>query len=85
MNIQDIIPDRTIIKMKNEEFAGITYESYNVSLPIFSDQVERLLENGYMVSMLREGHVHVNKQTNTSPAKLRENKNFWNEFNEAIK
>ena len=83
-NIQDIIPDREIIKMKNSEFEGIEYESWNVGLPIFSDQMERLLENGFMVSVLDKGFVHVDKQLTPSPTNLRENKEFWNEFRKTV-
>lgn len=84
VNIQDIIPDREIIQMKNEEFAGLEYEFWEVSLPVFSDQVETLLENGFMVSMVRENRITVNRQLNPSPEKLHENKQFWKQFNEAL-
>lgn len=79
-NIQDIIPDRKIIKMKNQGFAGIDYEEWSVSLPIFGDQVETLLENGYSVSILEESYITVTKPLNPSPEKLQQNKAFWNEL-----
>lgn len=83
-NIQDIIPDREIVKLKNQEFAGIEYEQWRIGVPIWGDQIEDLLENGYMVSVMSEGEVIVNKQTNTSPKKIRENKEFWNSLNNAL-
>ena len=83
-NLQDIIPDREIIKMQNQEFAGIEYEQWNISLPVFSDQVETLLENGFMVSMLEDNHVTINKQLNPSPEKLHQNKQFWNTLKTTI-
>lgn len=79
-NIQDIIPDREIIKMQNEEFAGLEYEVWNVQIPLFGDRIETLLENGFMVSMLESDKVNVCKQLNPSPEKLYENKQFWNEL-----
>ena len=84
MNIQDIIPDREIIKMKNDEFAGIEYETWHVSLPIFGDTIEKLLEDGFLVSMLYQNCVTVSKALNTSPEKLHENKLFWNAFTLAV-
>ena len=83
-NIQDIIPDREIVKLKNQEFAGIEYEEWRVGVPIWGDQVETLLENGYMLSIQSEGEVIVNKQLPTSPENLRMNKEFWNSLNRAL-
>ena len=71
--------------MQNDEFAGLTYAHWKVSLPIFSDQVETLLENGFMVSMLNTKFVTINKKLNTSPEKLRENKHFWTEFKNSLR
>lgn len=79
-NIQDIISCREIIKLQNQEFAGLEYECWNVGLPVFSDQVKTLLENGFMVSMLHDGMITVNKELNPSPVKLQRNKNFWRAF-----
>lgn len=76
-NIQDIIPDREIIKMKNEEFAGIEYEVWNVQIPLFGDRVQTLLENGFDVSMLESDKVNVVRKITPSPEKLHENKQFW--------
>ena len=83
-NIQDIIPDREIIKMQNEEFAGIKYESWEVETPVWSDQVETLLENGFMVSMIKPNIVTVNKPMNISCSDLSSNKQFWRDLNEAV-
>jgi len=83
-NIYDIIPDRKIIKLKNQEFAGLKYEQWSVEVPIFGDQVETLLENGYMLSIMGDGEVIINKQLNPSPEELRFNKQFWNNLNEAL-
>jgi len=77
INIQDIIPDREIIKMENMEFAGIHYEAWNVSLPLFGDTIEKLLEHGFIVSMLEPYKVNVCRQLNPSPENLSENKEFW--------
>lgn len=83
-NVQDIIPDREIIKMKNVEFAGLEYEEWRVEHPVFSDQIETLLENGYMVSTNHKGELIVMKQLNPSPVQLQQNKYFWNRLTEAI-
>ncbi len=83
-NLQDIIPDREIVKLKNQEFAGIEYEQWRIGVPVWGDQVEDLLENGYMVSIMTEGEVIVNKQLPTSPDNLRMNKQFWNSLNKAL-
>jgi len=83
-NIQDIIPDREIVKLKNQEFAGLEYEQWRIGVPIWGDQVETLLENGYMLSIMTEGEVIVNRLLTTSPKKLRENKEFWNSLNKAL-
>ena len=82
--LRDIIPDREIIQHQNEEFAGIEYECYVVDTPVYGDQVETLLENGFMVSILNDGKVTINKQLNPSPEKLQENKRFWRNFIEVI-
>ena len=83
-NLQDIIPDREIVKLKNQEFAGIEYEQWRIGVPVWGDQVETLLENGYMVSIMTEGEVIVNKPLPMSPQALRQNKQFWNSLNEAL-
>jgi hypothetical protein len=84
MNIQDIIPDREIIKMKNDEFAGIEYETWHVQLPLYGDRIETLLENGFLVSVIYQNCVTVSKALNPSPEKLHENKMFWNELKSAL-
>ncbi len=83
-NIQDIITCREITKLSNQELFGLEYECWNVSLPVWGDQVETLLENGYMVSMLNDGMITINKQLNPSPKKVQENKNFWRELEQQI-
>jgi len=83
-NIQDIIRDREIIKMKNLEFLGLEYEEWNVSLPVFGDQVESLLEHGFSVSILDDGFITVTRIINPSPQKLQENKRFWRCLSEII-
>ncbi len=70
--------------MVNEEFGGLEYEIWKVGLPVFCDQVETLLENGYMVSMLTDEAVTVNRLLNPSPKALTENKQFWNSLNRAL-
>lgn len=83
-NLQDIIPDRKITKLPNVEFAGIQYEEYNVETPVWSDQIQTLLENGYMVFACGGNHVVVNKALNPSPHALHQNKQFWRALNEAL-
>lgn len=83
-NIQDIIPDREVVKLKNQEFAGLEYEQWRIGIPIFSDQVETLLENGYMLSIMSKGEVIVNRLLNPSPDALKQNKEFWNNLGEAL-
>ncbi len=83
-NIQDIIPDREIVKLQNQEFEGIEYVQWRIGVQGWGDQVEDLLENGYMLSIMSEGEVIVNKQLNTSPEALRQNKQFWNNLNKAL-
>ena len=85
MNIRDIIPDRKITKRKNEEFMGLEYECWDVQIPLFGDKVEKLLENGFMVSILQSGKVNVCKQLNSSPEKLYENKQFWKQLMKELK
>ena len=83
-NIQDIIPDREIVKLKNQEFAGLEYEQWRVGIPVWGDQVETLLENGYMLSIMSEGEVIVNRLLNPSPEALKQNKEFWKSFERLI-
>jgi len=83
-NLQDIIPDREIIKLQNEECLGLVYESWVVAHPVFSDQVETLLEKGFMVSTSIKGELIVNKQLNPSPEKLHENKQFWRTLHKTL-
>jgi len=83
-NLQDIIPDREIVKLNNQEFAGLEYEQWRVEVPIFNDQVETLLENGYMLSIMFRGEVIVNRLLNPSPDALKQNKQFWNNLSEAL-
>ena len=84
INIQDILPDREIIKMQNQNFAGLEYERWRVSTPLFSDETESLIENGFMVSVFHNGEVFVHKQLNPSPTQLRENKQFWCALNKEL-
>lgn len=78
INIQDIIPDREIIKLQNEEMFGFVYEMWSVGLPVYADQVERLVENGYLVAMLHENYITISKQLNPSPNDLSNNKRILN-------
>ena len=63
MNIKNILFDKEIIRMKNENFWGIDYEVWNVQIPLLNHQVENLLENGFMVSILESDKVNVCKRT----------------------
>ena len=83
-NIRDIIPDREIIKHRNMKFAGREYECWKVSTPVWADQVESLLENGYMVSMLEDGIVTIDRQLNASPEDISSNKNFWRKLSQTL-
>lgn len=83
-NLQDIIPDREIVKMKNIDFWGIEYYSWRVAHPVYSDQVEELLENGYMVSTDYDGNFMVNKQLHPSPTDIQLNKRIWRNLSETI-
>jgi len=83
-NIQDIIPDRYIIKQDNISFAGLDYEVWKVQPPIFSDQVETLLENSYMLFIDDRREIFIEKLINPSPKQLQENKHFWRELRNKI-
>lgn len=83
-NIQDIIPDREIVQQKPQEFMGISYNVWRVGIPIFSDQVEKLLESGYHLFISGLGHVFVIRQLNPSPEQLRENREFWHNLTNRI-
>ena len=85
MNIKNILFDKEIIRMKNEEFWGIDYEVWNVQIPLLNHQVENLLENGFMVSMLESDKVTICKRINPSPEKLHENKQLWRQLREELK
>lgn len=76
-NLQDIIKDREIVKLENDEFANLTYEKWRVGHPIFADQIETLLENGFMCSTGYEGEFFVQRQLNPSPTQIMDNKKFW--------
>lgn len=83
-NIEDIIKDRRIIYLPDIELLGISYKCWEVEAPVYGDQIETLLENGYMVSMLKNGTINIEFELTPSPEQLRENKRFWNDLNEAI-
>ena len=83
-NIEDIIRDREITRLPNQELLGISYECWEVDPPVYADQVEKLLENGYMVSMLKNGTINIEFELTPSPEQLRENKRFWNDLTEAL-
>ena len=83
-NIQDIIGSEHLTKREMEEFAGLQYDTWMVKPPIFSDQVETLLENGYMISFMSSYAIVINKKLNASPESITSNKKFWRELSEAI-
>jgi len=83
-NLQDIIRDREIIKIHNQEFQGIHYEQWNVSLPIFSDQIEDLLKNGFIVSVLEKDKVNICRKLNSSPDQIEQNKQFCRSLESAL-
>ena len=76
MNIKNILSDKEIIRMKNQNFWGIDYEIWTVQIPLFENQVETLLEEGFMVSMEESDKVTIRKRINPSPEQLRENKHI---------
>ena len=84
-NLQDIIPDREIFRVHNQHFEGIEYETYRVDTPIYSDQVQELLENGFDLFVGGTKHVIINKKLTPNPEKLRQNKEFWNDFEHLTK
>ncbi len=83
-NLQDIIKDREITQLPKQELLGISYDSWEVKPPLFGDQVETLLENGYMVSMLKNGKINIEFELTPSPEQLRGNKIFWRSLSEAL-
>jgi len=84
LNIQDIIGSEHLEQREDEEFAGLRYSSWNVVPPLFSDQIESLLENGFMVSIMTEGIVVINQPQDAPPEMIMSNKKFWRELSEAI-
>jgi len=83
-NIQDVVKDRTIIKMQNQRFASLDYEFWEVELPVYSDVVESLLENGFLVSMVKPNRVLVARRISASPKQIQENKNFWRDLTKEL-
>lgn len=83
-NLQDIIPCRIIHDAPRQEFAGIQYEEWEVLPPLWGDEVEKLLVEGYDVSMLSNGKINISKRLTPTPEKLRENKQFWSDLGKAI-
>jgi len=79
-NIQDIVKDRTIIKMQNQSFASFDYEVWEVELPIYFDVVESLLENGFLISMVKPNRILVARKILPSPEQVKRNKKFWREL-----
>ncbi len=82
--LQDILKDREITELDPQELLGIHYKCWSVKPPLFGDQVETLLENGYMVSMQKNGEINIDIELTPSPEQLRENKRFWNDLTEAL-
>ena len=70
--------------MKNIDFWGMEYNSWRVQHPVYSDQVETLLENGYLVSTDYDGNFIVNKQLHPSPTDLQQNKRIWRSLFSAL-
>ena len=59
---------------------------WDVQIPLFGDKVEKLLENGFMVSILQSGKVTMCvNELNSSPEKLYENKQFWKQLMKELK
>jgi uncharacterized integral membrane protein len=83
-NIQDIVKDRTIIKMQNQSFASLDYEVWEVELPIYFDVVESLLENGFLISMVKPNRILVARKILPSPEQIQKNKKFWRELKRAF-
>lgn len=78
--LRSILKDRTVKEETTEEFAGIKYQTWVVEPNIWADQVERLLENGFMLS-IHGLVVRISKQLPSSPEQIRINKQFWTELN----
>jgi hypothetical protein len=83
-NIQDIVKDRKIIKMKNQRVGSVDYEVWEVQLPIYADVVERLLENGFLVSMTKPNRITVVREVPPSPHQIKNNKKFWRELTKEL-
>ena len=81
--LRSILKDRKIQEKPTLEFAGLQYQTWTVEPNLFSDQVETLLENGFMLS-IQGLVVTINKQLPSSPQQLKINKDFWRDFNGAI-
>ena len=80
-NLKDIIPhNNKIIKLKDEEFLELNYECWDVSLPIYGNIIETLLENGFIVSMLEPNKINVYRQLPASPEDIHQNKLFLQEI-----
>ena len=83
-NIQDIIRDREIIELEIIEFVGLSYRQWEVQPPIYGDQVESLLENGFMLWIDDERRIIVQKPINPSPEQVMQNKFFWRRLGESL-
>lgn len=84
LTLQDIIPDRKIVKLKNLSFGGLEYENYRVEPPIWADQIETLLENGFIIFIGGDGKVFINKLISPSPDQLSQNKHFLRMLNQHV-
>ena len=82
-DIYEVVPDREIRRQKTVEVLGEHYEQWIIDGNVWGDQVENLLENGFMVSMLNH-EVVVNRALPISPEQKMENKKFWRALEKAI-
>lgn len=82
-HLQSILKDRKIQEKPIQEFAGIQYQTWTVEPNLWADQIETLLENGFMVS-IHGLVVTINKQLPSSPQQLKANKDFWRELKKVL-
>lgn len=81
--LHSILKDIKIQEKKKEECLGLEYQTWIVEPRIWSDQIQTLLENGFMVSI--DGLVvTISKQLPSSPDQIRTNKQVWKEIGDAL-
>ena len=83
--LNQIIKDREITRVDDVDFLNQKYWQYEIQKPIFTDQVESLLEEGYLLMIDNDGKVIVSKKISIdTPEVIQESKRFFRELDKVI-